>query len=64
MNERMANLVDAMHEQLAIAKQAQVDAERSERFTRRTATISLIVSAASLAAAIAAIIVSVVVAGA
>lgn len=64
MNERIGTLVDAMHEQLAIAKQSQVDAERSERFTRTTAIISLIVSGASLVAAVAAIYVSLTVGGA
>lgn len=64
MNERIGTLVDAMHEQLAIAKQSQADAERSERFTRTTAILSLVVSFASLAAAVAAIVVSVMVAGA
>lgn len=58
MNERMGALVLAMEEQLRIARQSQADAERAERFTRRTAVLSLVVSIASLAAAVAAIVVA------
>lgn len=59
MNERIADLLQAMREQLRVASQAQADAERAERFTRTTALISLAVAVASLGAAVAAIIVGV-----